>query len=49
VVLLPVVTKLMSSSSRRKPQHKKHKTWDGDAYATVHGGSLILVSERGTM
>ncbi|KAH9998501.1 P-loop containing nucleoside triphosphate hydrolase protein [Russula compacta] len=31
----------------RKPQHKKHKTWDGDAYAMVQGGTLILVSERG--
>lgn len=31
----------------RKPQHKKHKTWDGDAYVTRQGKALILVSERG--
>ncbi|KAH9961299.1 P-loop containing nucleoside triphosphate hydrolase protein [Russula dissimulans] len=31
----------------RKPQHRKHKTWDGDAYVTVQEGKLILVSERG--
>ncbi|KAI9463687.1 P-loop containing nucleoside triphosphate hydrolase protein [Lactarius psammicola] len=31
----------------RKPQHKKHKTWDGDAYVTRQGRALILVSERG--
>lgn len=31
----------------RKPQNKKHKTWDDDAYVTVQGGTLILVSERG--
>jgi len=37
------------SYTRRKPQNKKHKTWDGDAYVTVQGGTLILVSERGKM
>ncbi|KAI0305632.1 P-loop containing nucleoside triphosphate hydrolase protein [Multifurca ochricompacta] len=31
----------------RKPQHKKHKTWDGDAYITIQGAVLILVSEHG--
>ncbi|KAN0134016.1 P-loop containing nucleoside triphosphate hydrolase protein [Lactarius tabidus] len=31
----------------RKPQHKKHKTWDGDAYITSQGSALILVSEHG--
>lgn len=35
--------------TRRKPQSKKHKTWDGDAYVTVQGGMLVLVSERGKM
>jgi hypothetical protein len=43
------IYKLMISSSRRKPQHKKHKTWDGDAYVTVQEGTLILVSEKGRM
>ena len=40
---------LMTLSTRRKPQHKKHKTWDGDAYVTVQEGTLILVSEKGKM
>ncbi|KAI0266687.1 P-loop containing nucleoside triphosphate hydrolase protein [Gloeopeniophorella convolvens] len=31
----------------RKPQQKKHKTWDGDAYVTLEKGNLILVSENG--
>ncbi|KAI9442270.1 SNF2 family N-terminal domain-containing protein [Lactarius indigo] len=31
----------------RRPQHKKHKTWDGDAYVTRQGKTLVLVSERG--
>jgi len=39
----------LTSFTRRKPQNKKHKTWDGDAYVTVQGGTLILVSERGRM
>jgi hypothetical protein len=40
---------LTNPLGRRKPQHKKHKTWDGDAYVTSQGGALILVSERGKM
>jgi DNA repair and recombination protein RAD54B len=40
---------LTTPFTRRKPQSKKHKTWDGDAYVTVQGGTLILVSERGKM
>jgi hypothetical protein len=40
---------LTSPLDRRKPQHKKHKTWDGDAYVTSQGGALILVSEHGKM
>ena len=40
---------LTTPCTRRKPQSKKHKTWDGDAYVTVQGGTLMLVSERGKM
>lgn len=32
---------------RRKPQQKKHKTWDGDGFAVLKNGMLTLVSERG--
>ncbi|KAI0812391.1 SNF2 family N-terminal domain-containing protein [Irpex lacteus] len=31
----------------RKPQQRKHKTWDGDAYLTHHANTLTLVSEKG--
>lgn len=31
----------------RKPQQKKHKTWDGDAYLIHKGDKLTLVSEKG--
>ncbi|EKM54084.1 uncharacterized protein PHACADRAFT_29344 [Phanerochaete carnosa HHB-10118-sp] len=31
----------------RKPQHKKHKTWDGDAYLMHKGDKLTLVAEKG--
>ncbi|KAI0036857.1 P-loop containing nucleoside triphosphate hydrolase protein [Vararia minispora EC-137] len=31
----------------RKPQQKKHKTWDGDAFVIFRGGKLILISEAG--
>ncbi|GJE96776.1 DEAD/DEAH box helicase [Phanerochaete sordida] len=31
----------------RKPQQKKHKTWDGDAYLMHRGDKLTLVTERG--
>lgn len=33
----------------RKPQHKKHKTWDGDAYLMHKGDKLTLVTEKGLM
>ncbi|KAI0093328.1 SNF2 family N-terminal domain-containing protein [Irpex rosettiformis] len=32
---------------RRKPQQRKHKTWDGDAYLIHRGNLLTLVSEKG--
>jgi hypothetical protein len=48
-LLPPNIYKLMTPFTRRKPQHKKHKTWDGDAYVTVQEGTLILASERGKM
>ncbi|KAI0320767.1 P-loop containing nucleoside triphosphate hydrolase protein [Amylostereum chailletii] len=31
----------------RKPQHKKHKTWDGDAYIILRAERLTLLSESG--
>ncbi|KAI0700892.1 P-loop containing nucleoside triphosphate hydrolase protein [Cytidiella melzeri] len=31
----------------RKPQQRKHKTWDGDAYLMHKGDLLTLVSEKG--
>lgn len=33
----------------RKPQQKKHKTWDGDAYLMHKGDKLTLVTEKGLM
>ncbi|KAI0344614.1 hypothetical protein BDW22DRAFT_1482814 [Trametopsis cervina] len=33
----------------RKPQQRKHKTWDGDAYLSQRGELLTLVSEKGLM
>lgn len=35
--------------SRRKPTTAKHKKWDGDAYVTLTGEKLKLVSETGKM
>ncbi|KAJ3554226.1 hypothetical protein NM688_g3215 [Phlebia brevispora] len=31
----------------RKPQHKKHKTWDGDAFLMHKGEKLMLISAKG--
>ncbi|KAI0375644.1 hypothetical protein BV20DRAFT_959644 [Pilatotrama ljubarskyi] len=31
----------------RKPQQKKHKTWDGDGYIIHEGGKLTLISDTG--
>lgn len=33
----------------RKPQQKKHKTWDGDAFLMHKGEKLTLVTEKGLM
>ncbi|KAI0790697.1 P-loop containing nucleoside triphosphate hydrolase protein [Abortiporus biennis] len=33
----------------RKPQQRKHKTWDGDAYVVHEGQTLTLVSEKGVI
>lgn len=49
IALTSFVATLTSTLDRRKPQHKKHKTWDGDAYVTRQGSALILVSEHGKM
>ena len=48
-----LLTKLCSISFdlffRRKPQSKKHKTWDGDAFIFHRGARLTLISETGKM
>ncbi|KAI0066149.1 hypothetical protein BV25DRAFT_1879216 [Artomyces pyxidatus] len=31
----------------RKPQQRKHKTWDGDAFVILRAGKLTLISESG--
>ncbi|PCH43504.1 hypothetical protein WOLCODRAFT_164492 [Wolfiporia cocos MD-104 SS10] len=31
----------------RKPQQKKHKTWDGDAFVAFQGDKVTLISEKG--
>ncbi|KAH9830730.1 SNF2 family N-terminal domain-containing protein [Rhodofomes roseus] len=31
----------------RKPQQKKHKTWDGDAYVSLRAEKITLISEKG--
>ncbi|KAG6813679.1 hypothetical protein H0H92_008527 [Tricholoma furcatifolium] len=31
----------------RKPQQKKHQTWDGDAYVTLRNDKLVMISEEG--
>ncbi|KAF8197967.1 RAD54B protein [Pholiota molesta] len=35
------------SMQRRKPQDKKNKTWDGDAYVSLINEKLIMISEDG--
>ncbi|KAL6308182.1 SNF2 family N-terminal domain-containing protein [Sparassis latifolia] len=31
----------------RKPQSKKHKTWEGDAFVTHRGDKITLISDKG--
>ncbi|KAI6121363.1 P-loop containing nucleoside triphosphate hydrolase protein [Pisolithus sp. B1] len=33
----------------RKPQSKKHKTWDGDAFVSLSGKKLTVISQTGTI
>ncbi|KAG5636356.1 hypothetical protein H0H81_008304 [Sphagnurus paluster] len=33
----------------RKPQNKKHQTWDGDAYISLADGKLVMMSEEGKL
>ncbi|KAI0771634.1 SNF2 family N-terminal domain-containing protein [Trametes elegans] len=33
----------------RKPQQKKHKTWDGDGYVLLEGEKLTLLSDAGLL
>ena len=48
--LLPGRTRLLTSAQcRRKPQQKKHKTWDGDAYVSLRADKITLISEKGMM
>lgn len=35
--------------SRRKPQQRKHKTWDGDCFITHRDKKLTFVTENGKM
>jgi len=35
--------------SRRKPQQKKNKTWEGDAFVSLAGDKLCLISESGKL
>lgn len=35
--------------SRRKPQQRKNKTWEGDAYVSLIGTNLCLISEKGKL
>ena len=39
----------LAPAYRRKPQQKKHKTWDGDAFLSHEGDTLTLISEKGVM
>jgi DNA repair and recombination protein RAD54B len=36
-------------SNRRKPQSRKHKTWDGDAFVHCSNGMFKLISESGKL
>ncbi|KAI0081996.1 hypothetical protein K474DRAFT_1612582 [Panus rudis PR-1116 ss-1] len=35
------------TASWRKPQQRKHKTWEGDAFVMLKKGKLTLLSEKG--
>jgi DNA repair and recombination protein RAD54B len=47
--LSSVLVLLRSVYHRRKHQIKKHKTWDGDAYISIFGEKLVMVSEDGIL
>lgn len=47
--LSSVLVVFCSTCYRRKQQIKKHKTWDGDAYVSIFGEKLIMVSEEGKL
>ena len=34
---------------RRKPQQKKHKTWDGDCFIVMAGSKLTMISDDGKL
>lgn len=40
---------LNASYYRRKPQQKKNKTWEGDAFVSLEGDKLCLISESGKL
>jgi len=39
----------MPLNPRRRPQEKKNKTWDGDAYVSLMENKLLMISEEGKM
>lgn len=43
------VCTFLNVAYRRKPQGKKNKTWDGDAYISLAKDKLIMISEDGKM
>ncbi|KZT04627.1 uncharacterized protein LAESUDRAFT_727800 [Laetiporus sulphureus 93-53] len=43
------VQTLSWAANWRKPQQKKHKTWDGDAWVTLREEKLILFSDTGVI
>ncbi|OAX36093.1 hypothetical protein K503DRAFT_721959 [Rhizopogon vinicolor AM-OR11-026] len=43
----PKVPATYWTANWRKPQNKKHKTWDGDAFVSHVGDKLTLISEKG--
>ncbi|KAG6906213.1 hypothetical protein DXG01_015152, partial [Tephrocybe rancida] len=47
--LKPVGEDTHWTANWRKPQQKKHQTWDGDAYISLTNGRLVMMSEEGKL
>ncbi|RDB25350.1 DNA repair and recombination protein RAD54B [Hypsizygus marmoreus] len=43
----PTVQETHWTANWRKPQNKKHQTWEGDAYVSLTGEKLVMMSEEG--